>query len=202
MITDIRDYRLVPGMRDRLVERCETLLFDEQERLGARFAGAFRDAGDPDRFVFLRGMPDLATRERVLTAFYSDGEMWRGQRDEVNSWLADTDDVLLVRSVDEPARPAAGPSEVGMYSHLGKTPLSVARSSELRRDIEAAIARAGGRLLVTYATDPAENNYPRHPIRTGEHGLVWFATFDAAPPIAHAAVVERRLIPTARSRMR
>lgn len=202
MIIDIRDYRLVPGMRDRLIERCESMLFEEQERLGARFVGAFRDAEDPDRFLFLRGMPDMPTRQRVLTAFYSDGEMWRRQRDEINSWLADTDDVLLVRPVDELAPAAAGPSEIGMYSHVGKTPLSVARSAELRREVEAAIALAGGRLLVTFATDPAENNYPRHPIRTGEHGLIWFATFGAALPIAHSAVAQRRLIPTARSRMR
>lgn len=202
MIIDIRDYRLVPGRRERLIERCESMLFEEQERLGARFLGAFRDGDDPNRFLFLRGMSDLPTRQRVLTEFYADGEMWRSQRDEVNSWLEDTDDVLLVRPVDELAPPSAGPSEIGMYSHIGKTPLSVARSAELRREVQAAIALAGGRLLVTLATDPAENNYPPHPIRAGEHGLIWFATFDAAPPIAHSAVTQRRLIPTTRSRMR
>jgi NIPSNAP protein len=200
MIIDIRDYRLAPGKRDQLIERCETLLFDEQERMGARFVGSFRDADDPDRFVFLRAMPDLETRKRVLTAFYSDGEMWRDNRDEVNSWLVDTDDVLLVHPVSEFAAPATGPSVVGMYARVGKQPL--AGADELRLDVEAAIAAAGGRLLVTLETDPAENNYPRHPIREGEHGLVWFATFAAYRPLALAGVVQRRLLPTARSRMR
>jgi hypothetical protein len=168
--------------------------------MGARFVGSFRDADDPDRFVFLRAMPDLETRKRVLTAFYSDGEMWRDNRDEINSWLVDTDDVLLVHPVSEFAAPATGPSVVGMYARVGKEPL--AGADELRRDVEAAIAEAGGRRLVTLETDPAENNYPRHPIREGEHGLVWFATFAAYRPLALPGVVQRRLLPTARSRMR
>jgi NIPSNAP len=200
MIIDIRDYRVVPGTRDLLIERCETLLWDEQERLGAKFLGGFRDADDPDRFVFLRAMPDLDTRKRVLTAFYSDGEMWRTNRDEVNTWIADSDDVLLVHPVSEFAAPATGPSVVGMFSRVGKQPLGDAAA--VRREVEAAITDAGGRLLVTLETDPAENNYPRHPIREGEHGLVWFATFAAYRPLAVASLAQRRLLPIASSRMR
>jgi hypothetical protein len=202
MIIDVRDYRLAPGMRDHLVERCETILFDEQERLGATFVGSFRDADDPNRFVFLRAMPDLATRERVLTAFYGNGAMWRDNRGEVNSWLVDTDNVLLVRPISEWAAPATGPSTVGMYSHIGPGPLADAEASALQRDVAAAIAAAGGRLLVTLATDPAENNYPQHAIRTGEHGLIWLATFADYRPLALQTVVQRRLLPTARSRAR
>jgi NIPSNAP len=202
MIIDVRDYRVAPGRRDDLVRRCETLIFDEQERLGARFVGAFCDADDPDRFVFLRAMPDLATRQRVLTAFYSDGEMWRRMRDEVNAWLVDTDDVLLVRPISEWAGPATGPSQVGMYTHVGGRPPPDAEARALERDVAAAVAAAGGRLLVTLATDPAENNYPKHPIRTGEHGLMWFATFATYRPLALGTVVQRRLVPTPRSRMR
>ena len=200
MIIDIRDYRLAPGKRDQLIERCESLFFPEQERLGAKFVGSFRDADDPDRFVFLRAMPDLDTRLRVLTAFYAEGEMWRTHRDEVNSWLADTDDVLLVRPVSEWAAPATGPSVVGMYSYIRREPL--ADPAPLERDVAAAVAAAGGRLLVTFATDPAENNYPLHPIRTGEHGLTWFATFAVYRPLDLSTVAQRRLLPTAQSRLR
>jgi len=200
MIIDIRDYRVVPGTRDLLIERCETLFWDEQERLGARFLGGFRDADDPDRFLWLRAMPDLDTRQRVLTAFYSDGEMWRAQRDEVNRWIADSDDVLLAHPVSEFAAPATGPSVVGMFSRLDKQPL--AEPAALRREVEAAIAAAGGRLLVTLETDRAANNYPRHPIREGEHGLVWFATFATYRALALPSLAQRRLVPIATSRMR
>lgn len=202
MIVDLRDYTTTPGARDRLIERCETQLFDEQVRLGATFFGAFRDAGDPDRFVWLRGMRDLAERRRILTAFYTDGAMWRAQRDEVNAWIADSDNVLLMRPVSPWAPPATGASEVAMLSCVGREPLGDA--DERRRSVERAIAAAGGRLLVTLATDPSENNYPRHPIRSGESGFVWFATFSpgAALTFHSTGAVVRRLLPTARSWMR
>ncbi len=153
MIVDLRDYRTAPGARDRLIERCEAVFFPEQERLGATFLGQFRDAGDPDRFVWLRGMPDLPTRRQVLTAFYVEGPLWQAQRQEVNAWIAE-------------------------------------------------VAAAGGRLLATLATDPSPNNFPRHPIREGEHGLVWLATFAGSPDLELDGVAQRRLLPTAGSRLR
>jgi len=202
MIIDLRDYTTAPGMRDRLIERCETLLFAEQERLGATLLGTFRDADDPNRFVWLRGAPDLAARQRILTAFYTDGEMWKANRDEVNPWIVNSDNVLLVRAISDWAPRSSGPSVVGLYTRLGREPLAAA--DELRREVETAIAAAGGRLLVTLATDPSENNYPRHPIRTGESGLIWFAGFDPdrIRSLGLSLVEERRLLPTERSRLR
>lgn len=201
-IIDLRDYTTAPGARDRLIERCETLLFDEQVRLGATFLGTFRDADNPDRFVWLRGMPDMAARQRILTAFYTDGEMWRANRDEVNAWIVDSDNVLLVQAASEWASPATGDSVVGMYTYLKREPLT--ETEALRDEVAGAITAAGGRLLVTLATDPSENNYPRHPIRTGEFGLIWFATF--APEQYHAlglrSIEARRLLPTAQSWLR
>ena len=202
MIIDLRDYTTNPGMRDALIERCESLFFPEQERLGATIVGLFRDADDENRYVWLRAAPDLAARQRILTAFYSDGEMWQAHRDEVNTWIADSDNVLLVRPVSETAEPATGVSIVAMYSLIGHEPLDDAAARG--REVENAIAVVGGRLLVTLATDSSENNYPRHAIRVGDHGLVWFATFapehDCA--IGVASLATRRLRPAATSRLR
>jgi hypothetical protein len=205
MIVDIRDYATTKGNRDKLIERCETVFWDEQERLGARFLGGFRDAEDEDRFLFVRAMPDLETRKRVMTAFYTDGEMWRTQRDEVNSWIADSDNVLLVRPVSEIAPSRPGDSVVAMVSRVGKEPVPDALVAEWREKMGELIGAAGGRLLVTFRVDQAENNYPRHPIREGEHGLVWFATFAARPAVSLRAGVGaevRWLHPIRSSRLR
>jgi len=202
MIVDLRDYTLVPDKRAALVQRFETLFMDEQERLGARMLGSFVDADNPTRFVWLRGCEDLETRRRVLTAFYGEGATWKHHRTEVNAWFVDTDNVLLVRPIAELAPPATGDSTVGMYSFIGPEPLPAAAATEPQRVVGAAITAAGGRLLATFATDPVENNYPNHPIRIGEHGLVWFATFATYKPIAIESLQQRRLIPTPRSRMR
>jgi hypothetical protein len=202
MIVDLRDYTLLPDKRAGLVERFETLFMTEQERLGARMLGSFLDADDPNRFVWLRACPDLETRKRVLTAFYAEGAMWKEQRTEVNSWFVDTDDVLLLQPLGELAPPATGDSTVGMYTHVGPTPLPATTVEDLRRMIGARVTAAGGTLLATFETAGVENNYPNHPIRTGEHGLVWFASYATYKRLDVPSVQQRRLIPTSRSRMR
>ena len=202
MIIDLRDYTLTAGTRDRLIERCETLFFPEQERLGARLIGAFRDADDPTRFVWLRGMLDLVTRQRVLTEFYVEGAMWQEHRDEVNRWIVDSDNVLLVRAISEWMPPAKGDSVVGMYTYLRREPLAAPEAAALDLELDAAIAKAGGRRLVTLTTDPVDNNFPRHPIRTGECGLVWLATYAAYSRLPIGFVEQRRLVPTRTSRLR
>ena len=170
--------------------------------MGAKLFGSFRDAENPDCFVWLRGMSNMAERKRILTAFYTNGEMWKENRKEVNSWIVDSDNVLLVRAVTDWAEPASGDSIVGMYTHVSRDPQ--ADLTELQRTAPAAIEAAGGRLLVTLSTDPSENNYPRHPIRTGEYGFIWFASFTPGHdrPLGLHSVEERRLLPTKRSWMR
>jgi hypothetical protein len=161
----------------------------------------FRDADDPNRFVWLRGMPDMETRKRVMTAFYVNGDLWKANRAEVNSWIVDSDNVLLVRPVGEFGSPAAGASVVGMYSGVGK---DVVVSERRRTEIVSAIAAVGGRSLATFVVDPVANNFPRHPIRIGESGMVWFASFDPerCPSLGIAGVEERRLLPTTKSKLR
>src|SRR5450755_492477 len=147
MIVDLRDYELVPGKRETMIARFEALFMNEQERLGATMLGLFLDSDDPARFVWLRACADLEARKRVLTAFYREGAMWKQHRDEVNAWFVATDDVLLTEPISELAAPATGDTVVGMYSQIG---LPVTR--EAARDVTAAIADAGGRMLVTLAT--------------------------------------------------
>ena len=72
----------------------------------------------------------------------------------------------------------------------------------MQSKVTGAIKEGNGRLLVELETDPVENNYPRHPIRTGEHGLIWFATFEKFGSLNLAGVTERHLIPTRTSAMR
>lgn len=202
MIIDLRDYTLKPNTRDRFVERCEAVIFPEQERLGATILGMFCDADDQDRIVWLRAMPNMAERQRILTAFYAEGEVWRANHHEVNSWLVDSHNVLLVRPVSDVMPSATDDSIVAMYNRLSQEPPTAA--AEERDDIAHTISKSGGRLVVKLATDPSENNYPRHPIRTGEFGFVWFATFEPElyQPFGLASVEERKLLPTQQSRMR
>lgn len=206
MIIDLRDYTTQPGARDALIERCERSFFPEQTRLGARLLGVFRDADRDDRFVWLRAMPDLATRQRVLTDFYVDGELWKSQRNEVNGWIADSDNVLLMRPASVFATPAEAstPTVVAMYSCIANA--APANAVALLRDVATQIVAAGGRLLVLLATDPVPNNFPRHAIRSGEQGFVWLASFagarSASRAVNLAGVEQRNLLPAQSSWLR
>ncbi|MEQ1569762.1 MAG: NIPSNAP family protein [Myxococcota bacterium] len=202
MIVDLRDYRTRPGCRDALISCCEETLFPEQRRLGATFLGLFREPDDPDRFVWLRGMADAESRARVLTAFYTEGDLWRARRAEVNRWIADSSDVLLVRPLAE-HHPSRGPRAVVMVRHLEPTPLSGDAAAELRRRVTESVCAAGGAVVATFATDPMRNNYPRHPIRVGEHGLVWFASFPRRTAVHGLDPLDQRwLTPTDTSELR
>ena len=89
-----------------------------------------------------------------------------------------------------------------MYSCVHREP--IADVMDLLRTVAGEIERLGGTLLVTMATDPSENNYPRHAIRTDETGFVWFASFAASADCALRVdgITQRRLLPTAQSWLR
>ena len=80
MIVELRQYTLVPGQRDVLVELFDREFVESQEALGMRILGTFRDLDRDDRFVWLRAFDDMATRLAGLTAFYSGAVCWRRTR--------------------------------------------------------------------------------------------------------------------------
>jgi NIPSNAP len=102
-VVELRQYTTHPGTRDTLVRVFEQHLIEDQERCGMRVLGQFRDLGDPDRFVWLRGFADMAARTRALEAFYS-GPVWLKHRDEANATMIDHTNVLLLK----PAGPGLG----------------------------------------------------------------------------------------------
>ena len=201
MIIDLRNYTLKPNTRDKFIERCESLIFPEQKRLGATILGTFRDANNPNGIVWLRAMPDMAERKRILTTFYSKGEVWKANRKEVNSWIVDSDNVLLVKPVSDLMRSSKDNSFVVMYTCLRQEPFNMAQELD---DVSGAISNIGGHLLVKLETDPSKNNYPLHPIRTGEYGFVMFVSFDSNlyQPLGLSSIEECKLLPTEQSWLR
>src|SRR5215510_9567490 len=83
-VVELRQYTLRPGKRDTLIDLFERELVEAQEAVGMKIIGQFRDLDDPDRFVWLRGFPDMSTRGRALEAFY-DGPVWARHRVAANA---------------------------------------------------------------------------------------------------------------------
>lgn len=201
-VVEFRQYALHPGQRDGLIDLFDRAFVESQEAVGIEVIGQFRDLDEPDRFVWLRGFPDMATRVEGLAAFY-DGPVWAEHRDEANATMISWDDVLLLR----PAFPGCGFASVGERPSPGTEepkppglvtatvyPLAAPSDDGFAGFFEGALAPAlaesGAAVLAAFATEPSPNAYPRLPVREGEQVFVWFARFaDRAAYAAHVAAL-------------
>ncbi|WP_017461637.1 NIPSNAP family protein [Dyella ginsengisoli] len=191
-VLELRQYTLRAGQRERLVELFEREFVESQEALGIVLPGQFRDLDDPDRFVWLRGFADMATRARALGAFY-DGPVWHHHRDAANATMIDSDDVLLLRPwqpLDLPGASRPVPGRAGPPGWLAAMvcPVEAMVGTTLARafddEIRPWLAARGLRVLGSGLSETAPNNFPRLPVRENEPVFVWFGLFD--PPAAIA----------------
>lgn len=192
-VVELRQYTLHPGQRDTLIELFEREFVDSQEALGINVLGQFRDQDDADRFVWLRGFADMAARGDTLPAFYG-GPAWAAHRSAANATMVDSDDVLLLRPAwDGAALPAQSRREGAAKGVLRALVLHL--EAPAGEELLALCRAAAG--LAWYVTEAAPNNFPRLPLREGEHVLLALALFgdDAAVGEGWARDINARLQP-------
>jgi hypothetical protein len=73
MVVEMRTYKTKPGMREQ-------------------FLAIFRSE---DTFFFMRGFPDLESRERMKAGFY-EGDLWKSRLEALLMPMLDKSDVVLV----------------------------------------------------------------------------------------------------------
>jgi hypothetical protein len=184
-VVELRQYTLHTGQRDVMVELFDREFVESQEAVGMEVIGQFRDLDRPDRFVWLRGFPDMELRRAALEAFYG-GPVWKTHRQAANATMIDVDDVLLLRPLastttfgPQPERPAPGavvPASVvpaavvlaTICSLSGPADVAVVESALL-----PALTSTGAPPLAMFIEEPSENTFPALPVRTGEHVVVW-----------------------------
>jgi hypothetical protein len=195
-IVELRQYTLHRNRRDDLIELFDRAFVEPQEAQGMRVIGQFRDLDDPDRFVWLRGFDDMARRREALAAFYG-GPVWAAHRDAANATMLDSDNVLLLRPSHEDggfALPARGDGDAASVITATLHYLAAAQMPAFvdffERVLRPRFEADGASVLASFVTETAENSFPRLPVRSGEHVMVWFARFDDAR--AQAAFAERR----------
>src|SRR6478736_8621995 len=102
-VVELRQYTLHPGKRDVLIDLFDREFVETQEEVGIKIIGQFRDLDHQNRFVWLRGFPDMTSRAKALNDFYS-GPIWKAHREAANATMIDSDNVLLLC----PASPTSG----------------------------------------------------------------------------------------------
>jgi hypothetical protein len=189
-VLELRQYTLHPGQRDTLIDLFDREFLDTQDAVGMRVLGQFRDLDDPDRFVWLRGFADLASRAAPLEAFYG-GPVWKAHREAANATMIDSDNVLLLRRIDASdalalpdARPAAPVVDDGSLIiatiYLLTAPADDGFVHWFTDQLSPVLAATGAPPLARFATEYGANAFPRLPVRTGEHAFVWLTSFASA----------------------
>jgi len=188
-IVELRQYTLLPGKRDVLIDLFESKLVETQEELAMKVIGTFSDSDDENKFVWLRGFPGMGERRRSLDEFYG-GPIWRSHREVANATMVDSDDVLLLRpahpgsgfALDDERPPLTAPDGLDR-GVVEATILSLDAAAGADTiayfddEIEPHIIDAGSSVLACFVTEERENNFRVLPVREGEHVLVWFAGF-------------------------
>jgi quinol monooxygenase YgiN len=201
-IVELRQYTVHSRQREALIELFERVFIEAQEAVGATVIGQFRELEDPNRFVWLRGFPDMDRRLAALQGFYG-GPVWQENRAATNALLVDSDNVLLLR----PARPTSGflldrsfrpphgaqavpPGLIVATILPFDTPPPTDFLDFFERTLAPALTRSGAAILSSFVTEESTNTFPALPVREGEHVFVWFSSFrDQAAYDEHLAVL-------------
>ena len=68
--------------------------------IGMKILGPFNSIEDPDTFFFMRGFPDLASREPMKAKFY-EGELWKSELENTVMPMLEEYEVVVVDDPDE-----------------------------------------------------------------------------------------------------
>jgi NIPSNAP len=179
-VLELRQYTVRSGMRERLPALFRDHFIAAQEAAGARILGTFFDLDDPDRFVWLRGYPDMAARGRALAAFYG-SDVWKQHRAAANAAIVDSDNALLLHAVPGTAFadsvPANGILRVSVRALSGVDSSAFARWFGER--VVPWVTGCGGRVDARYVSEREPNNFEALPVRD-DAVFVWFARFPDA----------------------
>ena len=205
-IVELRQYTMYPGRRDTLITLFENEFIETQEAVGIRVLGLFRDINNANRFVWMRGFPDMQARRKALTDFYF-GPDWTKHREQANATLFDNDNVLLLHPAspgsgmhaDPATRPPKGASIVPGFVvatiYYFAKPVDAAFVERFNKELLPVFEHSGARVLARFASEHSENTFPRLPVRENEHAFVWFAGYAdrAAYERSIAALAEERI---------
>ena len=99
MIIEMRTYKTKPGLRSRFLEIFRSKSIPAHAEIGMKILGPFLSVEDADTFFFMRGFPDLASRQPMKAQFY-DGELWKRELESVLLPMLEKYEVVVVEDPD------------------------------------------------------------------------------------------------------
>ena len=103
MIIEMRTYKIKPGKRAEFLEIFRTRSVPAHAQIGMRILGPFLSIEDEDTFFFMRGFPDLPSREPMKAQFY-ESDLWKRELESLLMPMIDKYEVVLVDDPDGQVR--------------------------------------------------------------------------------------------------
>jgi hypothetical protein len=103
MIIEMRTYKIKPGKRSEFLEIFRSKSIPAHADIGMKILGPFLSIEDPDTFFFMRGFPNLPSREPMKAKFY-EGELWKRELENILLPMIDKYEVVLVDDPDGQVR--------------------------------------------------------------------------------------------------
>ena len=100
MVIEMRTYKTRPGKRAEFIDLFRSKSIPAHVEIGMKILGPFLSIEDPDTFFFMRGFPDLESREPMKAKFY-EGELWKGELESILMPMLDKYEVVLVEDPEE-----------------------------------------------------------------------------------------------------
>jgi len=164
-VIELRNYLVKPGVRDRFIEYFEKHFVESQNAEGGFVLGAFRIDGEAERFFWIRGFADMASRSRFLPAFYY-GDVWKAAGPEANEMMLEWHHVYLLRPL----------GEIRTEDFLTAKGLTVVDFYEADENKFAELIdwlqTAGAENSTLWVSETAENDFPRLPVIQDENPVV------------------------------
>ena len=95
MIIEMRTYKLKPGCREPFLDVFRAKSMPAHAEIGMKILGPWLSIEDEDTFFFMRGFPDLESRDPMKAKFY-EGELWKEELENVLLPMIEKYDVVLV----------------------------------------------------------------------------------------------------------
>ncbi len=99
MIIEMRTYKTKPGCRPHFLEIFQRKSVPAHAEIGMKILGPFLSVEDPDTFFFMRGFPDLPSREPMKARFY-EGELWKAELENVLMPMLEKYEAVVVEDAD------------------------------------------------------------------------------------------------------
>jgi hypothetical protein len=95
MIIEMRTYKTKPGKRAEFLDIFRSRSMPAHAEIGMKILGPFPSLEEPDVFFFMRGFPDMASREPMKAKFY-EGELWKSELEQTLMPMLEKYEAVLV----------------------------------------------------------------------------------------------------------